>query len=121
MGILEQLLEAINNLNATLVAMSNAAPANTDADAGDEPEEEQAPPPKKTGKKAKSAPAAEAVSVDDVRAVLKELIDAGKNDLVKKLIKDAGATKLTDVAEGKLSALKSAAEAALAEGDDDLL
>lgn len=117
--MLEQLLEAIN-------ALTEAILAATAAGQGDQAEEQPAATTKRTrGKKgAANAGGDEEVTMEDVRAVLKGLIDAGHNDVVKALLKKHGGAKLSDVDAGKYAALKAAAEAKteeLAGGDDDLV
>lgn len=120
--MLEELLTAIQELTATLKAMSAAAPAIPESDDGpdDAPPAEEKP---KRTRKAKAVADEPEVTLDDVRAALKVLVDAGRNDDVKALLKKYKAAKLSDVAEDKYATLKADAEAAAAEGEgeDDLL
>jgi hypothetical protein len=56
------------------------------------------------------APAAAAVTLEQVRAKLSELTQKGKGDQVKALLKTYGATRLTDVAEENYAVLMDDAE-----------
>lgn len=117
--MLEKLLEAIKELTATLretIVIARGEETETEG--------EEAPPPaaeKKTRRSRKSNADTEEVTMDDVRAALKALIDAGNNDAVKKLLKKHGGAKLGDIDASKYAALKADAEAAGGEGEDDLL
>lgn len=124
--MLEELLEAVKELTATLketIAIARGSDEGEEAAA--------AAPEKKTRRSRKASKADEdEVSLDDVRAALKALIDAGDNDTVKKLLKKHGGAKLGDIDASKYAALKADAEAAGGEdeaaggedeGGDDLL
>jgi hypothetical protein len=112
--MLEELLEAIRELTA---AIRDAIPAGAEAAPAEQEEK-----PTRSRSRRKAAPAEDEVSLEDVRDSLKVLIDAGQNDVVKKLLKKYKAGKLSDVDAGDYATLKAEAEAAAAEGgDDDLL
>ena len=116
--MLEELLEAIKELNATLketIAIAKGASAEGEEEAAAAPEKQR-----RTRKSKKGADEDE-VTLDDVRAALKALIDAGDNETVKKLLKKHGGAKLGDIDPKKYAALKADAEAGAESGDDDLL
>lgn len=117
--MLEEMLEAIKELTATLketIAIAKGAPAGNE-------EEEEAPAPEKKRRTRNSKKGADEdeVTLDDVRAALKALIDAGDNETVKKLLKKHGGAKLGDIDPKKYAALKADAEAGAEGNDDDLL
>jgi hypothetical protein len=118
--MLEQLLEAIKELTATLQETITIARGESGESGEEEEAAAPAAPEKKTRRTRKGKTEEDEVSLDDVRAALKALIDAGDNETVKKLLKKHGGAKLGDIDASKYAALKADAETT-GGGEDDLL
>lgn len=126
---LEQVIEELNeNIKTLIEVLQSAGSAVGGGDGLTEAED----PPAKAGKsskgkgKAKPEPEDE-ITLDDLRAIGKEVIDAGGKDDLSKLFKKFKVAKLGDAKDSDYPAIKEALEALRekhsgeAGGDDDLL
>lgn len=107
-----ELADAIRTLAtalfATGVKVTSAAPETTD---DPEPEPERTDPqPEEAGIQVESE-STPPITLEQVRAKLAALSQAGKQAQVKKLINDCGASKLTGIPAEKYAELMKAAEA----------
>lgn len=98
----EELIEAINKL-ASAVSLNPAVI--------DQPVVVKNAPAKKPAKAEAPAPEAKAITLEQVRAKLAEVSNAGKKNEVKELLTSYGVSKLTDLPAEKYSELLAEAEA----------
>jgi len=92
----------VQNMLEYGVELNPSLPQQYDEESKDEPE---------TSKEAPEIPAEEEIKLEDVRAKLAALSQAGKQEKVKKLIQKFDAKKLTEIPKAKYPELLKEAEA----------